>query len=367
MTLEERMNRARARQEMDTKAQNATKYALKTPENVKFYKIKEGINLIDIVPYRISNPDNILVKTPRLGYKLGDEDYKFSYSSHRNIGQGNNYVCMSKTFGKKCAICDIQRGLWNIKSKDEVKTLFPQDRTLYNIIDLNDLASGVQLFDASDYYFENEISNLAKQLNKFGKNILYGDRLAGCSIQFMGTKEKFKTSTYMKPKNFQFVPREKQYDESILDQTFPIDSFAVIPNYDDVKNDYYQIDEPQESLETFDDSMQDSADNNPFLESATAKMEPLKPATFTTATTPCSPVIGQVQVSPQPTKTTMAPEQTPNEGRPTKTRVRNAIAPNNPCPYGKELGKDFDKFEECHSCSDEDFEKCANLHDTMFK
>ena len=120
-------------------------------EDAAFFKPEEGKHLIDIIPYEIKTGNH-----PK--YDKGDLDYLLEYYVHYNVGPGKDrFVCMAKTFGKPCPICEELEILKANKADEKtIDALQPKRRVLYNVIDLNEEEKGIQLFETSHFLFEKE-------------------------------------------------------------------------------------------------------------------------------------------------------------------------------------------------------------------
>lgn len=211
-------------------------------EEVNFYKPStDSNNVIDIIPWTVKSNNH-----PQL-LKPGDLDYILDVWIHFKVGPAeNNYICLKRTFGKACPICQEREQMKEDEDIDE-KTLDrmkPTHRAIYNIIDLNDESKGVQLFEASHAYFEQEMEEeIQAQFDQKGEEApTITDLEEGRTIEFRATSNKFEGHTYLKYKSFKFSERDP-YGENILDEAYPLDSLLVIPTYEEVKNAMLGIDQ----------------------------------------------------------------------------------------------------------------------------
>ena len=245
MTREERLAKMRDRQNKEQKF--SIKLAYNIPSNVPRFELHEGENRIDIIPYRITNIKNPAVTIN--GLEVGEIDYFQKLEIHKGIGINNSqYMCMKHMFGEPCAICEAQATLYEQGDRDGAKKLYPQERAVYNVIDLDSPEKGVQVWEVSYFWTETEFRKIAAAKSKRGPTILFGDFEVGKTISFIGNKEKFNGRDFIKPGNFQFEDREP-YDESICDKAYPLDQWYAIPSYDEVQADYLQIDDGQSNSE----------------------------------------------------------------------------------------------------------------------
>lgn len=311
MTREERLEKLKKRQ--NEKNTNRRTYAYNIPTNVPIYKAKEGMNLIDIIPYRITNKDNPAI---RQGFEIGEPDYCQIIHSHRDVGPNKNgYLCEQRMFGKLCPICEAQKDFWEMNDKENAKKLYPKEHGVYNIIDLLEPEKGVQVWMVSTFWVEEELSKLAAMKSKAGEPIIYGDHEVGWSIEFYGMEETFGGKKFYQPKNFNFVKREKQYDDSILDKTYPLDQWYNRVPYEVIEADYLGV-----------------------------QIE--KPTT-------------------EPAHTEEPPKQemsVPTAEPPKRERRRREKKAENLCPFGHKWGE-CDDHDDCAKCDDENYNKCADIQD----
>ena len=119
------------------------------PSGTKTFSIKNDNGVrIDILPYEVGK-----------GNPWADEGmlyYERTYWRHTRIGaEQNSYVCLAKTAGKKCPICDYITKLRKDPNADEdmIKALAPKERQLFNIIDVDNPDKGIQVWDISNFLF----------------------------------------------------------------------------------------------------------------------------------------------------------------------------------------------------------------------
>jgi hypothetical protein len=122
--------------------------SVKIPEGVKLFKIKEGTNLIDIIPYKVGagNPNA----------DEGAYHYERTFYVHRGIGpNGDTYVCLAKTDNKACPVCEYRKKMATDPDADPetIKELAPKQRQLFNVIDLKNKESGIQIMEMSYHLF----------------------------------------------------------------------------------------------------------------------------------------------------------------------------------------------------------------------
>lgn len=338
MTKEERIAKMQDRQNYES-SNGGRKLAYRMPKDIKVYKVKEGENRIDIIPYVIKNPNNPAVLFN--GFKVGDLDYYQQLEVHRRIGTSyNDYLCAKRMFGQRCAICDAQKQAYDAGDAETGKSLYPQTRVVYNIIDLNDPDSGIQLFEISYAWFEKQLRELAAMKSKKGQPIIFGDWEIGKTIVFYGSKGQYGKGDYFEPKNYSFEEREKPYTEEIVKRAHPLDEYFVMPDYDVVEADYLQA--PLASRVDHEETL----DEKKFMEANNVIEDDLIPP------------------APENFKGDELPEEPKTENR----RERRKPEPAGfVCPFGHKAGDDFDKHEDCTKCKDSDYNQCGDMFDKMSK
>ena len=347
MTKEERIKKMQERQNGEQKFSRNWAYTI--PEGIPIYKIKEGENRLDIIPYRITNPENPAVTIH--GYNIGDEDYFQHLELHKQIGIGNNeYLCENRMFGKPCPMCVDQKRLWELQDKASAKKLYPQPRAVYNIIDLDEPEKGIQVWNVSYNWIEKKLNELAAMLSKKGEMIVYGDLEVGKTIKFMGMPTKNmingKEISFLTPENFSFENRTTQYEESIIDKAYPLDQYYNRTTYELIEADYLQVE-----IQTSDE---------PATDKYEGEIPVTRPQVVKQGVPEDVPLIAEKE-----TPETFVEDPLPAADPPKRERRRR---PNEEkCPHGLIWGTDFDSDDKCLGCADADYGKCGDLFDAIKK
>lgn len=214
--------------------------------NTPFWKCSEDEHFINIIPYVAGklNPN----------VKEGKPAYNLDIYVHQKVGiNEDSYVCLARSFGKKCPICDEQNELRKQDDYDEkyVKSLTPKRRVVYNIEVLDsekETKKGIQLWEVSHWLFEKELAELAKK-PKGGGFVLFADPDEGKTICF---RKKGSGPTSTEYKAFQFMDRDEPITDAVLDAAMCLDELIHIPTYEEVKNAFYGTEteeEPEEVVE----------------------------------------------------------------------------------------------------------------------
>jgi hypothetical protein len=277
---------------------------------VKFYKPKEGVNKINIIPYEIRDELHPLVKAGKR--KVGDLSYVMDVWVHQRVGPGEAaVVCPSKNYGKACPLCEAQDACYKKGDEEGAKAFKASRRVYYNIEDVVDPDEGVQVFDVSHFMFEKELIGAAKRKGEEGAIVRFADPdvKIGKVIKCYGEKEKSGGFEVMKFKDFEFVDRKVDSVDGLIDDAISFDSLLTLHNYDEIVEIMTGVDSEEAKPKK---SHQDDEDT-----------------------------------VPKSRKKTPEPEE---EDRPKKHHLEADDGPS--CPVkGGVFGKDNDNYEECENCN----------------
>jgi hypothetical protein len=274
---------------------------------VSFWKDKEDDHEIYIVPY-ITGKNH-----PRIAE--GKMAITCDVFRHRGIGVNQDeFVCLNKSYGKKCPICEYQAELRETEDADEdaVRALNASRRSLYNIVCLDTPATrdkGVQVWNVSHFLFTIPLEELAHK-KKGGGNVLYGDIDKGKVISFRRKGTKLNTEYTA----FEFKDRD-EIPDAILDSAVCLDSLIHIPTYEEVSTAFWESKEAEEKP------------------TETEKEER------------------------KPKEVEKPPVQEPEKD------VPESVTGELECPSGAVIGKDYNQYEECRPC--EERKVCRALLDKM--
>lgn len=211
--------------------------------NIGMWKCSEDEHFINIIPY-FAGKNNPTKKEGKLAHNL-------DFYVHRKVGLNEDtYICLQKTYGKKCPICEEQAMLRKQDDYDEayVKSLNSTRRVIYNIECLDsekEQRKGVQLFEVSHWLFEKELAELAKK-PRGGGTIEYPDPDTGKVVCF---RKKGSGPTSTEYKAFQFVERTEPVSDEVLNAALTLDQIVHIPSYDEVRKAFFGIDADEEENE----------------------------------------------------------------------------------------------------------------------
>ena len=290
-------------------------------DKVEFFSLKDGKNYIDILPYEVSSkshPDKI---------PIGEDDYKLEVWQHENIGVNDDKIlCLKKTYGKKCPICEEQRRLldggddWNDAGP---KALRPKFRVYYNMIDLSESAEtdDIQIFETTGA--EKWFDDLLEKESKAGEEtIAFYDIEDGMTVVCRATEDTFNKRKFNRPERIDFEEREQGYDEDIYDEVYPLDAMLKIPTYEEVAKIFLELEDED-------------------VEKSTSRKKKEKAAD-------------------EPEKKTRKKKQKKEE--PKEDEDSGSAGD---CPYGHTFGIDFQNTDACKDCEEDKFESCGDESDRL--
>jgi phage pi2 protein 07 len=207
-------------------------------DDVKFFKPKEGKNIIDIVPYIIKTKNDPLVKTGDA--KIGDQSYMLDLFIHSNIGPTQaQIICLKEPFGKPCPICEQRQAFYNEGKKDEAGVLKAKRQCFYNVRDVKNASDEIQVFNISHFLFQKELIEEAKASADDGGIVDFVDIDDGKSISFRAAETESlingKTVKFLEYKSFSFKDREDPLDESWVKKAVAFDELMKLHTYDEIK------------------------------------------------------------------------------------------------------------------------------------
>ena len=196
---------------------------IKLPEGVKFFQIKRaGTYRLDFIPYNVGegNPQ----ADP--GFQHPERTY-YAHWVPGMDGKSKLYVCSASTFKKRCAVCD-----WVMRNRDADPKLLEQLkiklRQLWNVIDLDDPKKEIQVYDAPYWKSFGEMFKDAIRVHKKYNCVFEPEE--GMTVQ-LTTKDNKSGFGKFAIARVDIVPRDEQYDESIIDKAVVLDDCLIEPNY----------------------------------------------------------------------------------------------------------------------------------------
>jgi len=248
------------------------------------------------------------------GLPAGEPDYWGDYWCHKDVGAKKvRVVCMQRTFGEPCAICEDRKALADKVGYEDarVKTMKAIRYTVYNVIVYDtpeDERKGVQIWIVPYKFFQQflidmlpEGGGVASFAGEFGKRIEFYKR-GKTEVSFSGHN---------------LVERPRPIPEELLQKSYCLEDLVHIPTYEEVRDLHYNkvVADPGDN----DDEREPEPERRP---------EPER--------------------QPEPE---LVQEWKGSGGEPK-------------CPFGGTLGVDMDKFD-CSNCPRSSFEACLGERQRM--
>lgn len=221
----------------------------------EFFKLVEGANRIEILPYVAESKDHPLIAKGAL--EKGDLDYNLAVYVHKNIGAaGGSYVCPQFTYKKPCPICEAMEAYRKAGKEDESKALFPAQRLFYNVLDNMDRDKGVQIFETNAKYFQKPLeaadkdSQTDEDIQEKCPDAYFADVKNGLTVKVVGSKEKFNGKEFIQASSITLLPRKESVKEFAKD-VVPFDQCLKLHTYDELEAIFTgaDVDEPEEEDE----------------------------------------------------------------------------------------------------------------------
>ncbi len=208
----------------------------KIPEGVEIWRCKEGQHIVDILPFE-AGPDMPFDERNQPITAEGDLDYVLDLFVHMNVGSMKKpYVCPYENFGEPCPICEYIKA--NRLEKDDWKNLVAKHRVVYLLWvhdSRDEEKKGVQIFEASHFFMEEKIEEIAKLPRGGGfENFSHPD--TGKSLAWTRKGSGRDNTQYL---GHRFTDRERPIPDKILDATFALDSVINMhPKYEEIEKEF---------------------------------------------------------------------------------------------------------------------------------
>lgn len=200
------------------------------PEGVEFWKCLEGDHLVDIIPFE-AGPDMPFDDKMQPISEEGDFDYVLDLFVHANMGNMKvPYVCPYENFGLPCPVCEFIKA--NRLEKEIWKKLAVKHRVIYFLWvhdSRKEEKKGVQIFEASHFFMEQNIASIAKS-PKTGGYEKFSCPDKGKSLAWTREGSGLENTKYL---GHRFIERDTPIPDKIVDSTFALDSIVNMhPEYD---------------------------------------------------------------------------------------------------------------------------------------
>jgi len=331
---------------------------LNLPRNVMVFSPEPGSRVkLDFLPYVVTDekhPDRDDENEIALPGTLW---YKRPFKVHRNIGVNNEtYVCRT-SIGERCPICEYRtKRIREGAEKEETDLLKPSMRNLYIVVPLDSKKheEGIYIMDVSQFLLQNLLN---EELRDNPDNGIFPDLKEGLTLRI-----RFDSSTignsqpFAEASRIDFLERERVYDEEVLKDVPNLDEVLNVLSYSELESRFYEMDTT--------DRKEEDEDELPFRTGEDDEKKEVKHIGKPKVATVTKPTVGkpiakervveeekETDEEKEEVKVASKPKA---EAKPKPVFTRNTPQkpqPNNSgCPHGHQLGKDFEKFDECGDC-----------------
>ena len=217
--------------------------SLSLPEGVDLFSLKNDKAVrVDILPYELTESNEFA--------DVGELHYERTYWVHRGIGaEQNSYVCLRKTRGERCPICEYRAKLMKDPDADEnlIKDLAPKERQLFNVIDTMDRDKGVQIWDISFHLFGKKLDACIRNADEDDGYERFADLEDGFTLKLGIEQKHFAGIAYYEVESIDFKNRKENYDEDILEESHNLDKILKITPYEELKSILLQMEDDDTS------------------------------------------------------------------------------------------------------------------------
>jgi len=205
----------------------------------KFYSPRDGVNKLNIIPYEIKSKLNPQVKAGKA--EVGDIDFMLDVWVHRFAGPSSeDILCPKKNYGKACPLCEKRSEYYEKGDKESAKKFNPSRRVLLNVQPIKGgEAQELQIFEVSHYLFMKELVEEAHACKNGDDIIPFADIEVGKVVKFRAQEGEIGKNKMQEYKSFDFLDREEELDENIIDKALSFDEGLVFLSYDGIEKLMY--------------------------------------------------------------------------------------------------------------------------------
>ncbi len=201
------------------------------PDGMELFSLKKtGKYRIEILPYTVGKGNQFADE--------GEQYFERTFFTHRNVGPEENahYVCLDKTYGKKCPVCEHRAKEAKKARSDEdyIASLAPKERQLFNIFDHDEPEKGAQLWELSFHTFGKLLDLKVKEADEDEDFDSFFDPEDGKTLKLTVTEEKMGSNSYKSVKSIDFKDRTEEIPAEVLEGVACLDECVKRMSYDDL-------------------------------------------------------------------------------------------------------------------------------------
>jgi hypothetical protein len=217
--------------------------SLNVPDGVSFFAPKKGGKALklEVIPYKSTggNPHA----------DEGDWAFERTFFVHRNVGPDDkaSYVCLSKTFGEKCPVCEHRSKMATNPKADEdlVKDLAQKERQLFLVFDHEEQEKGVQLWDISYHLFGKFLDQKLKSADEEDQEAWnqFADHESGMTLRVTPAEKKLPGGTILEFADIEFRERRIEIPKAVFKHGIDVDAIPKKLEYGELKKILLQVDD----------------------------------------------------------------------------------------------------------------------------
>ena len=337
---------------------------LKLPKDVKIFKLEEDTRSIqmDFIPYEVitkHHPDRDEDEGRAIPGALW---YKRPFKRHSGIGADNKTVVCLTSFGKKCPICEhVAELLKKDDDWDAVKDIAAKDRNLYAVIPLDSKKHDdeIHVWDMAQFLFQDELNDV---LEEDPENGVFPDLEEGRTLEIKFRWKKFGKRSFPETRDIQFLERDEQYDDEILDEVPNLDEILIELSYKELQAMFFEEEIDDEDLADENDALEDEEDDKPkrrvkrnAVKEEEEEEEEKKPRRGTRGKVKEEEEEEEPEEKPRRRSTRSKVKEEEEDDKPPTRRTRASKSgkdTKNKCPHGYKFGEECEDHDECDSCDD---------------
>lgn len=319
---------------------------LRLPDGTKFYTPKKGKQELDFLPYKVTVDTHPEVKQ-------GEEWYQRTYLRHTHIGADDKMYICPRTIKKPCPICEARAGLMKNKDahKDTIEGLKAKERELYQLIDLNNEAEGIQLWDISYHLFGKRLEEELREGDADWAG--FAELEKGYTLNVRFGEKKYESVTFYETTRIDFVDRE-DYDGKIFEKVIDLDKALIILDYEQLERIFMEVADEVDGGSAGTSVNSEEVSKPADVSSFRKRREPEKPVEVKEEIK--EEVKEEIKEEPKQVRRRVRPVEEEKEEGPK-------------CPHkGGTFGVDCDSFDDCQdekACTI--WEDCVKVYDELKK
>jgi len=338
--------------------------------DAEFWAPKEGEqHWFDIIPY-IAGPNDPDVEE-------GEETYCFQPYIHRGIGPNErDVICLAKTYGKKCAICDhVKKMIADEEDEDEIKALQVQrnPRAIYNVHVLDskeEQKKGAQIFNASHFTIESHLLELANRPTR------PGSKQIDPFIYYPAADETGKTISFKRKSKFEFIAhnfedRDYALDKKLLKNAHILDECIYIPTYEEqlawLHGEDYDEEEKEKKRSAQSSGKSSRAEKQEEVEKEEETLEDqLKEMSRIELRKYIRSNKLEISIKPKMKEKDIVKAILNYSEEEEEEEEKEVEEPQEgECPFGHVFGKDLDETDDCDECPEDIWTACAEKSEEL--